>query len=70
MKRRILLEVDVDDGHPGAMLKVLQTLQNALNTERSRNTLIRWGMALMAPKHPEEKIYLVPIETLDVPEED
>lgn len=69
MKRRILVEVDVDDSEKGAMLKVLLTLQGALNMEQSRNTLRKWGMALLAPGAPESPTYEIPIETMDVPEE-
>ena len=69
MKRRILIEVDVDDKTPGAMLKILLTLQNALNTEQSRDTLVKWGLDLLTNECFCGTWYQVPIETMDVPEE-
>lgn len=68
-KRRILLEVDVDDGEPGAMLAVINRLAEFLEKLREDNRIIKYGLDLVAPAYKVNKNYLTSIETMEVPEE-
>ena len=68
MKRRILIEVDVNDDINGAMLNILLSIQGTLNGQQTTENLIKWGLDLISPAAILPLPDLVPIEVMDVPE--
>ena len=69
MKRRILLEVDVDDRTPGSMLEILNRIVSLLKELQESDYLIKYGLDLL-PRHLLlARGHVVSIETMEVPEE-
>ena len=68
MKRRILLEVDVDDNRHGAMLEVLNSVCGLMKDLQGSEMIRKYGLALLAPGAPESPTYEIPIETMEAPE--
>ena len=69
MKRRILLEVDVDDSERGAMLKVLNRIMSLLEELQQGPNLVKFGLDLLTKDRLGAAWYKVPIETMEAPEE-
>ena len=70
MKRRILLEVDVDDSVHGAMMLILEDLSDLMKKRQNQGTIREYGLHLAPLDLHLETGSMVPIETMDVPEED
>lgn len=69
MKRRILIEVDVNDDTKGCMLDVLNKIDEALSNLQSLERLYKYGIDLISPAVSVDPIHVIPIETMEIPEE-
>lgn len=67
MKRRLLLEVDVDDNEPGAMLAILNAICSLMEKKRDEGFLIKYGLDLVYSQRVNLEHALIPIETLEAP---